>query len=430
MDLSELQDRIDNKYFSGAAIDSRQIKESQVFFALKGEKVDGHLFLQEAKCKGAEAAVVSKGYLGDDYGLILVRVDDVLQSLQTLAKKVFKKRNTKVLGVTGSVGKTTIKEFIATLLEEKFCLMKTPGTYNSQATFPLCIVNSPGEEELFVMEMGMSLPGELARLVDIAPPDIAFVGRVALAHAASFSDGLEGIAREKAQILSHPKTRIAILHAETSRLTPFCKTQKRETFVYGDEEFFLEAYDNGWRVVEKGMYSPVFSLPFVAAHLRENFLGATAVARALGMQWEEILSRISQLKLVSRRFQEVEKEGVLYINDAYNANPASMRAALENLPRPQGGKKIGVLGEMRELGRFSKVSHYEIGELALSCVDELLCFGEECLPMVEVFAKEGRSAQFFTDLVELKRALDFMVKPGDVVLIKGSNSKQMWTLLE
>ncbi len=430
MDVEQLRDQIGDKVFSGVAIDSREVRGGQVFFALRGEKVDGHAFLAEVAARGARAAVVSKEYRGADYGLTLVAVEDVLQTLQRMAKEVFARRRTKVLGITGSVGKTTTKEFIATLLQERFHLAKTPGTYNSQVTFPLSILNSPGDEELFVMEMGMSLAGEMARLVDIAPPDVAFVGRLALAHVASFPDGLEGIAREKAQILSHEGTRAAILHAKTYQFNSFSRLNHLDIRLYDNEDFQIVSSQNGWNIQEKGKCSPEFSLPFAASHLRENLLGAIAVARFMGMCWKEIIPQISKLSLVPRRFQEVQRGGVLFINDAYNANPTSMRSALENLPLPQEGRRIGVLGEMRELGSFSKTSHQEIGELALDYVDELLCFGEECTPMAEAFLKGGGHAQLFTDFTVLKTELERIVRPGDVVLIKGSNSKQMWMLLE
>lgn len=430
MSIDWLSEKIQSREFSGVSIDSRQVKEKEIFFALAGKKVNGHLFLAEASQKKAAAAVVSKNYSGHHFGLKLIYVDDVLETLHALARNVFSFRSTKILGVTGSVGKTTTKEFIATLLENKFRLNKTPGTYNSQATFPLCLLNSPGNEELFVMEMGMSLPGELSRLVAIAPPDIAFVGRLALAHAASFPDGLEGIARAKAEILLHSKTKIVILHEETSKFAPFRSLEGKRAFQYDYSGFCLKREKEKWCIYEKGISSPHFDLPFEASHLREDFLGAAAVARALNLEWEEILSQVGKLQSIPSRFEKIEKSGVVFINDSYNANPTSMKAALENLPNPKGGKRIGVLGEMRELGPFSKDSHREIGELALKYLDELLCLGEECIPLVEAFKEGGKNALLFMEISSLKTKLFRIIQSGDVVLIKGSNSKQMWTLLE
>jgi UDP-N-acetylmuramoyl-tripeptide--D-alanyl-D-alanine ligase len=430
MNIQQLSEKLKSKFFAGAAIDSRHLKAGEVFFALSGERVDGHSFLFEISQKKAKAAVVSKEYQGPDFGLDLVYVENVLETLQKLAQEIFAERATQVIAVTGSVGKTTTKEFIATLLEEKFRIGKTPGTYNSQATLPLCILNATGEEKLFVMEMGMSLPGEITRLVQIAPPDIAFVGRLALAHAAFFPEGLEGIARAKAEILSHPKTQLAILNSDTRQFQAFQSLGIPQVALFGDQEYQLVVSEKGWRIMEKGILSPEMTLPFEASHLRENFLGATVVARKLGMSWEEIFFQIPKLKLIPRRFERVERDGVVFINDSYNANPTSMRAAFENLPVAQEGRRIGILGEMRELGAFSEISHREIGELALDYFDQLLCFGRESAPLAEAFAKSGRSVQLFEEIAPLKEEMLRVVKPGDVVLIKGSNSKCMWTLLE
>lgn len=185
--------------------DSRDVQPGELFFAMKGEKVDGHEYLEQIASQGAIGAFVSKEYRGPNYGLQLVAVDNVLDSLQSLAKIVHAQRSARVVGVTGSVGKTTTKEFIATLLEGKFRVGKTPGNANSQVSVPLSILNATGDEEVFVVEMGMSNPREIHRLVSIAPPEVAIITKIALAHAVFFTDGLEGIAAAKAEILSIPQ---------------------------------------------------------------------------------------------------------------------------------------------------------------------------------------------------------------------------------
>lgn len=430
MDFNLLRQKIKEKQVSGCAIDSRLVRENEVFFALTGEKVDGHNFLYDVAQKKAAAAVVARHYEGPSFGLTLVRVDHVLSALQELAQSVFSERKTRVIGVTASVGKTTTKEFIATLLEGKFPVAKTPGTYNSQATFPLCVLNSSGDEEIYVMEMGMSLPGEISRLVQMAPPEIVFIGKLALSHAAFFPDGLEGIAKAKAEILSHPRTSLAIVHEETYSFAPFRQAQIQTVCYGGSSPYQLESFGEFSRVIERGAPSPHFTLPFAASHLRENFLGAVAIARSLGMSWDEIIPQIGKLKTIGRRFERVDRDGIVFINDSYNANPTSMRAAIENLPDASSGRKIGVLGEMRELGSFSVSSHREIGQLAREHFDQILCFGVECSPLVEAFAQSGKPSELFSDLSLLKKELFSLVRPGDVVLIKGSNSKCMWTLLE
>ena len=197
-------------FVSGYRIDSRRILPGELFFALKGEKVDGHAFLGSVKEKGGVAAIVSKEYRGSDCGLILLRVESVEESLQSLARSFLEESKTKVIGVTGSVGKTTTKDFIATLLGKKFKTAKSFASYNTKLTLPMTILNLEGNEEALVLEMGMSEPGDIKRLVEIAPPDIAVLTKVALAHTAFFPGGIEEIAKGKAEVFSHPKTRFAV----------------------------------------------------------------------------------------------------------------------------------------------------------------------------------------------------------------------------
>lgn len=421
----------------GFAVDSRSLKPSDVFFALTGERVDGHRFLRDVAEKQALAAVVSKDFQGESYGLPLLRVDNVLQALQYVAKVVISRRQSKVIAVTGSVGKTTTKEFIATLLGGKFRVVKTPGNSNSQVGIPLSILDSEGDEEIFVMEMGMSQPNELQKLVEIAPPHIAIITKVALAHSEFFPEGIEGIAQAKTEIFSHHKTQLGIVNAQICQFETALKTGSCPKLVFSIEDtaaevdFSLRIEKGGMRIKEKGDESPLFMLPFSATHLCENFTCASAVARTLGMTWDEIIERIPLLKVYKRRFEKIERSGVVFINDSYNASPASMGAALTNLPEPrEGGRRVAVLGEMKELGKFSEKSHREIGELAFTQVDHLLCLGKGCQPMVDVFSKGGKAVNWFEDLTQLRETLFSFIKTGDVVLIKGSNSNQMWRILD
>jgi UDP-N-acetylmuramoyl-tripeptide--D-alanyl-D-alanine ligase len=423
----------------GFAIDSRKILPGEVFFALKGEKVDGHNFLKDVSAKGAIAAVVSKEYQGDSFGIDLFKVDDVLVTLQQLAASIISQNtNLKVVAVTGSVGKTTTKEFISQLLDLKYRVAKTPDSYNSQAGLPVSILNSEGNEEIFVIEMGMNVPGEIKKLVKIAPPHVAVITRIGIAHTEFFSDGIEGIAKAKAEIFSHPKTQLGIVNAQCLPYEVIANAGScpkisfaSEELSSGDTDYMLKRYEDGFYISEKGGLSPVFTLPFDASHLCENFACAAAVARHFDLSWEEIIFRAQSLTTYKRRFEKIEKDNVLFINDSYNANPESMRAALANLPKPQSGARtIAVLGSMKELGSFSQKSHRQIGETALNYVDHLFCLGKECLPMVEIFSHASRPVEFFLDLKLLRERLFEVLAPGDVVLIKGSNSLKLWQIIE
>jgi UDP-N-acetylmuramoyl-tripeptide--D-alanyl-D-alanine ligase len=417
--------------------DSRQVQKGDLFFAIKGEKVDGHDYLMQVASQGALGAIVSKEYRGDDHGLVLFRVEDVIVALHRLATCVFQQRKQRVVGVTGSVGKTMTKEFIATLLEGSYSVEKTPGNANSQVTLPLTILNGFGSSDAAVIEMGMSLPGEMERLVAIAPPEIAVVTKVALSHAAFFPEGLEGIAREKAMILMSSRTQWGIVNAQAMGFEVIKSTGTCHKLSYSLQEDFpgadivLGKVGLHYQVRGKVGESPLFTLPFQAPHLCENFLAAAIVCRLMQMEWEMIVSQAQQLKMNQNRFERIERKGITFLNDSYNANPTSMKAALLNMPTPQvGGKAIALLGSMKELGKFCECSHREIAEVAKDRIDHLICLGEECQPMVTYFIQQGKSVKWAESLSNAREYLSELAKPGDVVLLKGSNSHQLWKVLE
>lgn len=413
--------------------DSRDVLPGDLFFALKGERVDGHAYLKEIAEKGAVGAVVSKDYSGATFGLALIPVENVVASLHELAGIVHALRRTRVVGVTGSVGKTTTKEFIATLLEGKFRVAKTPGNANSQVGVPLSILNAAGDEDVFVMEMGMSLPGEMQKLVSIAPPEVSMVTKIALSHVAFFPGGLEEIAAQKMEIFSHPSTAIGILNQDAAGYS-IAKNGSCLKMTYGltgNCDFLLCCEGSNYYVQEGKERTDLFALPFSASHLLENFIGAFAVGRAMGMQASAMIPRLGMLSVFKRRFERVEHLGIVFINDSYNANPTSMKAALNNLPMPrEGGKRIAVLGAMKELGVYAEQGHLDVARAASSQVDHLLCCGEECLVMVEVFEKLGKPAEYFEEFEDLRRRVFELATVGDVVLLKGSNSKKLWLILE
>lgn len=414
--LAKLLDifHISQTLISGVAIDSRQIKVGDLFFALPGERVDGHTFIQEAFLQGASGVVVNEDYQGELFGLPSLRVPNVLAALQELARKSLQKRSSLVVAITGSLGKTTTKEFTKALISSTYSVFAAPLSYNSQATVPLSILMAEGTEEVLILEMGMSEPGNIQNLLSIAPPDIAALTTVALQHVSHFPDGLEGICREKASIFAHPKTRLGIVNKEI----PYCVESyacKKKSFSIAQREadYFLELIPKGVLVHPRG--EPFFEIEMhlpLKVHY-QNFLAAVAIARALDVPWDCIKEVAPLLKLPPMRFERVEKEGIVFINDAYNANPDSMKAALTALPEPAaGGKKIAVLGDMNALGGFSEKGHAEVVEIALQSVDILLCLGHRFQNAQGIECFESRS--------ELEKRLKELAEPGDVVLLKGA----------
>lgn len=424
------------KRFNGVCVDSRFVEENTIFFALPGAKTHGHVFLSEAAEKGAAAAVVETHYQGEDFGLELFRVDDVMTALQNLAKKILSQRKTKIIAVTGSFGKTTTKDFMTTLLKTKFKVASSPGNSNSQIGLPLAILNhTDGLEDLLVLEMGMTHSGNLRSLVQIAPPDIALLTAVALVHAVNF-ETLEDICRAKAEIFSHANTTLGIFHhdipiSDEVRREGSCEKLTFSTVSRG-ADYFLEKKSGKLHVYEDGQEVIAMPLlPVVGEHNEHNFLAAAAVARSLKMSWEEILANQQFLSLPERRLQFVEKNDVLFVNDSYNASELTVKAALRSMPPPKNGaKKIAVIGEMLELGKFSEKCHREVGEYALNYVEQMFCLGPLCEPIHDCWKKAGRLVVWENERELLVERLRSILRPGDVVLLKASRSKQLWKVFE
>lgn len=409
-----------------AAIDSRLVKKGDLFFALIGNRSDGHTFLKDVALKGAAGAVVQQEYQGDAFGLDLLRVPDVLTALQEIARLMLETRKTKVVGITGSMGKTTTKEFAATLLATTYRISKSPLSYNSKATLPLSILLADEEDEVTVLEMGMSEKGEIAKLVSIAPPEIACLTNVTYQHSTGFPEGLLGIANEKGSIFSHPKTKKGLLFANVPHRDAIVAigTCPKATFSLTEHgDLRGEIVEGGIRI--EGHLIPL-KLPLKAHY--QNFLAAVACAKELGVSWEAIQKAAPLVKLPPMRFEILEKEGITFVNDAYNANPEAVNLALSELPQPKtAGKKIAVLSEMNALGVFTEEGHTQVALTALKHVDLLLCLGKNCITMKNIWEKAGKHVEHFENKEDLTKSLKQWAKPGDVVLLKGARA---WALDE
>lgn len=378
------------------AVDSRKVRVGATFYALKGERVDGHDFLEAAAEKGAVRAVVSEKYLGDSFGMELVREVDVLKSLQERAKRALAGRKSHLVGITGSIAKTTVKEFAGDLLAEKYRVARSKESYNGQIGLPISILEADPEAEVLLLEMGMSQEGEMARLIEIAPVQTALVTRISMSHSAYFS-GIEEIAVQKGTIFTSPRLERALASAQAIEFAPIAK--------YVEEPFAM---------VEG---------PFAEDHLAECFSAAVAIAKALGLSDEEIARGAKKVRPFAHRFERVEKEGIVFIDDSYNANVDSMCAALRNLPE---GRRIAVLGEMGELGEYTEAAHRSVGAYAKGRVDMVLGFGENSRLYCDAFG----GGEWFMDFEKLRKRLYEIAGEGDVVLLKGANTKRLWRLME
>ena len=394
---------------SSFAIDSRNVQPGGLFFALPGARVDGHMFLEEVARKGGFAAVVRKEYRGPDFGLVLLKVDDVLAALQEMARAALVERKTKVIGITGSIGKTTTKEFIAEVLCRTVRLHKTVGNQNSQCSFPLTILQAFGDEDFLLLEYSMTEAGHIAKLVSIAPPDIVVMTPIAMSHVKNFAD-VEGIAREKASIFTM-KTEFAVIHAKSAQYKAVQERCLCDNIIYPQ---------------------PIlFPTPFTERHFLENVSAAVEVGRYLGVPEKAIEQGVQKMQPFAHRFEKKQYRGITFVDDTYNANPQSSIAALQNLPKPAMGKKtVVVFGAMADMGRYSFAVHTEVAKEALRVADLLYCIGEEAKPMVAVFEKHQKPVQWFSSYEALEEAIHLVAEAGDVVLVKGSNYHNLWKIIK
>jgi UDP-N-acetylmuramoyl-tripeptide--D-alanyl-D-alanine ligase len=405
--------------------DSREVEPGDLFLALRGERVDGHDFVAEAAERGASAVVVERKVPVEIEQLV---VDDVLGVLQLSAQEKLVAMKAKVVAITGSVGKTTTKGFLATLLGGHRRAYASKGNRNSQVGLPLSILEAPEDAEVVVLEMGMTEPGQIRRLCEIAPPDIAVVTNIALVHVGFFSEGIEGVARAKAEIFERAKLGIASLDSPFSRLLAEAggcpkrsySVRQREADLYGQiDGQRVCLFEGGVQVVEADWDVPM-------RQCLHNLLAAAAAARAVGLGWRQIEEGIGRLELPSQRFEVRECNGVTVVDDTYNACALSICAALDSLPDPgEGGRRIAVLGQMVELGEHEPDAYRQVAEHALGRVDHLICLGERLGPMWEVWQREGRDIKWCMERQELADYLSSAVEAGDVVLVKGSRAYAM-----
>lgn len=426
---SFLKAGIDPASIGKCRVDSRTIVRGDLFFALAGAKTDGHAFLEEAEKRGAAGAVVHSSYAGKS-SLPLIYVDDVLAYLQQLAKRALAWVNPRhVVGVTGSFGKTTTKTFLRAFLSSSFATGSNSGNYNSQIGVPLTLLNElEGGEEIVLLEMAMTEEGQLSRLVEIAPPTRALITAVDYVHIGYFPD-LEGVARSKAEIFSSPATTLGWVNYDTpfrEILLSSGTCAKRTFSVYNaaadvycipHQERLLLRWEE--QLIDLGSQKMIYPL-------KHNLVAAAAAALELGVAPEKISALARDVKPPENRFQHIQSRGITIVSDCYNAS--GMRFALQNIP--EGKRKIAALGFIPDLGRFSQQVHQEAGEIALDHIDVLYCFGEEWLPVVELWQSEGRQVGYFPSRDDLAKALKEFIVEGDIVLVKGALRSEMWKVVE
>lgn len=421
----------------GVVIDSRQVESGYLFVAIPGEKVDGHKFIPDVFAKGA-AAVLSEQQLEDPAGPYIL-VESTTKALRDLAEYYRKSLDIKVVGITGSVGKTSTKEMIASVLSEKYKVLKTEGNYNNEIGLPLTIFKIRAEHEVAVLEMGISEFGEMHRLATMANPDICVITNIGLCHLENLKTR-DGILKAKTESFAHlKKDGIAILNGDDDKLSTIRQVGDQEPVFYGMEEkmeyredakksVYATGVENlGLYGMQARIHTPEgerdVRIPIPGEHNVYNALAATAVGLSLGLSLDQISSGILKAKTIGGRTNLLNTGSMTVIDDCYNANPVSMKASIDVLATAEG-RKIAVLGDMGELGENEKKLHYEVGEyLAKKEIDVLFCAGELSEEIAKAAQKESKTCEvyyFKTRDALLEQLLPFL-KKGDTVLVKASH---------
>lgn len=421
----------------GVVIDSRQVESGYLFVAIPGEKVDGHKFIPDVFAKGA-AAVLSEQQLEDPAGPYFL-VESTTKALRDLAEYYRKSLDIKVVGITGSVGKTSTKEMIASVLSEKYRVLKTEGNYNNEIGLPLTIFKIRAEHEVAVLEMGISEFGEMHRLATMANPDICVITNIGLCHLENLKTR-DGILKAKTESFAHlKKDGIAILNGDDDKLSTVRQVGDKEPVFYGMEEkmeyredakksVYATGVENlGLYGMQARIHTPEgerdVRIPIPGEHNVYNALAATAVGLSLGLSLDQISSGILKAKTIGGRTNLLNTGSMTVIDDCYNANPVSMKASIDVLATAEG-RKIAVLGDMGELGENEKKLHYEVGEyLAKKEIDVLFCAGELSEEIAKAAQKESKTCEvyyFKTRDALLEQLLPFL-KKGDTVLVKASH---------
>ena len=424
----------------GYSIDSRTVQPGDLFFAVKGERLDGHDFVQQALERGAVSAVVRKDQLARySVKTCLLAVDDTLVALQTLATAMRRLWGKPVVGITGSVGKTTTKEAIAHVLSSNYKVLKSEGNLNNHFGLPLMLLKLQPEHEIAVIEMGMSHAGEISALAKIAQPETGVVTVVAPVHL-EFLDSIAGIARAKYELIeSLPASGTAVLNADDQYVSQFGRDFKGKVVLYGTR---VPADVRGENIKSAGAEGSEFDvvvegrrehavLPLVGVHNISNALAAVAVSLDRGIKLSDAVATLANLKPPDKRGQVVQLGNIRVINDCYNSNPKALEAMVDALAAMPAERRIVVAGEMLELGPAGESMHKAAGQhIAEKKLDMLLGVRGLAQSLVDGAKAKGMRAEFVATSEEAGEWLAREARDGDVVLLKASRGVKLEKALE
>ncbi len=406
---------------SGWSIDSRTIVPGDLFFALRGPNHDGHDHIDEVLEKGAVAVVADRDVGAE--GLVFY-VEDSLAALQQVAKRAREMWGGSVIGVTGSAGKTTTKDVIAELLATQMKTAKTIGNLNNHVGVPLSLLRLEEDARVAVIEMGMNHAGEIGALAAIAKPEVGVVTNVGTAHMEAF-DSIEGIAAAKRELIDAlPESGTAVLNADDPRVAAM---RRGKTIFYGlsaDAQVRAEDVEESAEGVKFRVGATRFATALRGRHSVSNILAGLAVAQIYGIAPEQLVDAVQDLRPGKMRGERFDHRGILVYDDCYNSNPDAVRAMLDVLRDTPARRRIAVLGEMLELGRWAEPLHRDVGSYAAAQgIDVLVGIRGAAWSFVDAAKLAGLSAGaalFFDDPAEAGRVVRSIAHAGDAVLFKGS----------
>lgn len=414
---------------SGVVLDSRLLQENYVFLATKGEKVDGHKFIPSVFEKGAMAVICEE--IPEVLSGPCIQVKDSFVALKKLAAFYRQQLDIKVIGITGSVGKTSTKEFVAGVLSAKYNVWKTQGNFNNEVGLPLTVLQLRQEHEIAVLEMGISDFGEMHRLSEIARPDICMLTNIGQCHLEFLGDR-DGVLKAKTEIFDYMNPEgMIFVNGDDDKLVTLKEKWQEHLITFGRNQA-NDIY--AANEISKGLLGSIADIqgcldipgvvvPLPGEHMVLNALAASAVANMLGLNSEEIKAGMKKVRAVSGRSNIMPLQDFVLIDDCYNANPVSMKAAIDLL-QSANKRKVAILGDMFELGEEEEKLHYEVGKYTKGKVDFLICVGNLAKNIYEGAVEEkaeNMTVLYLEEKEEIYSQLEQIIMPQDTILLKASH---------
>lgn len=419
----------DVKEIKAVSTDTRKIEEGTMFIALKGENFNGNNYVLEAFNKGAKIAIVDEvkcdlNELKEDVALI--KVQNTGRALMDLAKFYREKLGLKVVGITGSAGKTSTKDLVAAVLSDKYKVFKTKGNFNNEIGLPLMILELDSTYDVAILEMGMRGLGQIKELAEIASPDLGIITNIGISHIEILKTR-ENILKAKMEIATFfDKNNTLVvcgnddfLGSLPSAEYKIVKTGVGENFKIGAKNIALEELSSKFTVYD-GEKEEEFSLDMPGEHNISNLMLGIAIAKELGVSFEEMKRGLNNIEATSMRLELIKKDGFSILNDCYNSSPVAVKSAIDVMKNIEGKRRIAVLGTMRELGHKSEEAHEEIGKYAKeNGMEKVLCFGDFSENIKEGY---GEGCTVYENKEELIKDLLNIICDGDIILVKASRS--------